>query len=220
MNYFKNSALALSLGLLSSGSVLAASDATLGLSATLIPAACSLSLENGGNFDFGDTVASQINRNGTTIMRQETTMRIGCTQPAAVSVSMALQSIDTRVLVDLPAYTSYFGQHEEVISGLGLANGHKIGGYMVEVNPTGFMDAGVGVSVLASHNDGPWSTSYTRRLGTGRVMSFGNTTAGPLPVSDLTGTLRVSLGVASDQGLTFEDVIEMEGNATLELTYL
>lgn len=219
MNYFKNSALALSLGLLSSGSVLAASDASLGVSATVTPAACTLSLDNDGNFNFGDTVASQINRGGTTIMTQETTMRIKCSQPAAVAVTMPLQGLDSRVLLNLPGYMNYGVGADEVISGLGFANGKRIGGYMVDLNPAGFTDQGRDIMNMASNNNGNWSTSNTRRLGTVRRVSFGDM-SGPLPVSDVVGTMQVSLGVAHDQGLTFEDVIEMEGRSTLELIYL
>lgn len=220
MKTIRSFALVSALGLaLSSAGAVASNDANLSLSATVIPAACTLS--NGGNFDFGDTNASQIDRNAMTLLDTEVTqLRVVCDQPAPVALLLTGLDVASQVLLPIPAYTGLTTPASNSQGGLGYKNGSKIGSFQAEVKYNSFTDNGTSILTIASPEDSlSWGLSATMRLGTGRLISFG-TRYQPLPVTDLVGDLRVRVGIAHDQGLTFEDSIEFESNAAIELVYL
>ena len=222
MNTLKPYVWALSLSVLSSGAAWAASDANLAVSATVIPAACNVALNNNGHFDFGNTYASQIKRTETTLLTPiETELRVQCAGPTLVALTMDFNDMDSQVPINLPSYGGTGIYPERIVSGLGYAGGVKIGGYMAELKPTGTTDAGNLLSVTVSQNAQAWDISGSKRFSEVNFISFSDVgAAAPVPISDLTGILRVSAGIAADQGLVFEDEITFEASSVLQLMYL
>lgn len=222
MKTIRSFALVSALGVaLSSAGAVASSDANLSLSATVIPAACTLTLSNGGNFDFGDTNASQINRNAMTLLETEVTqLRVSCDQPAPVALLLTGLDVASQVVLPIPTYVGMPSPSTEFQGGLGYKNGSKIGSFQAEVKYNSFTDNGTTILTIASPKDSlSWNLTSVMLLGTGRLISFG-TRYQPLPVTDLVGEMQVRVGIAHDQGLTFEDSIEFESNVALELVYL
>ncbi|WP_213878662.1 DUF1120 domain-containing protein [Pseudomonas sp. dw_358] len=220
MKTFTFHAVALSFGLVCAGTASAATEASLGVTATLAPEACNLALINGGIFNLGKIDSNRVSRTGTTLLPPiETPFRITCTAPAAFALRLGSRDIASRVLLDLPDYNGRIHDRAEVVNGLGYSNGHKIGGYIVEVNEAA-RNPGTGFpyNVLTSFFGG-WLPNISKRLSENYMVGFGNTTT-PGGVPDLMGVIRVSAGIAHDQGMTFEDEIEINGQSTLELVYL
>jgi type 1 fimbria pilin len=210
------------VGSLAAGAVQASTSANLEVSGRLVPAACAISLGNKGVFDLGITPAGMISRTATTLLPPLiTTLTIRCPQETFVSLDMQDLAEGTQVSLALPSFSGSTGDAHLASNGLGLsAEGAKIGAYMVELDGENFTEEGESIGVL--YSEGPrWESSpYSYRfLKSGRHYSFGNT-RGRLPVKDVQGALRVSAGVAHDQGLVFRDVVEFNGRAVLRLNYL
>jgi len=200
-----------------------ADDSTdLYVSGKIIPGSCELGLGNRGHFNFGRHSTDQLNPEGMTLLgTQETEFTIRCTGPTKIEFALYDNQEDTAVALPLRSYEGVTLTSDLASVGLGRSpDGSKIGAYMVELKKESFTDAGAPIGVLYQGSVADrWmpATTNARFFPTQRLFSFGSVE--PDAVSDISGTLRVSVGVAHDQGMLVNDEIEMDGDSTILLFY-
>jgi len=214
----------------------AATETTLKVSGTIVPAACSPSLSNSGEVSFGSIAAASIRNaaEGNSLVQlgtKDITLTISCEANTAVGFKMldnrsssavALSSsafISPSISGATPATQSYFG------FGLGLAsNNAKIGAYTVMVDTASVTADGASVGLVLSDDEGKnWRTSDKARQTSdnARIMTVAEKagTAEPKLFKDAIVPLKISAGVQTASVLG-GDEITLDGNATLSLVYL
>ncbi len=238
MTQFKKtlSTLSVCAALLMAAQANAATDTTLKVSGSIVPAACSPSLSNSGEVSFGSIAAASIKNaaEGNSLVQlgtKDITLTISCEANAAVGFKMldnrassavALSSsafINAAISGGTPANQPYFG------FGLGLAsNNAKIGAYTVTVDTASVTADGASVGVVYSDDNGSsWHTGDKTRQTSdnARVLAVSDKsgTAEPKLFKEATLPLKISAGVQTTSVLG-GDEITLDGNATLSLVYL
>ncbi|MEB6380714.1 DUF1120 domain-containing protein [Leclercia adecarboxylata] len=238
MTQFKKtlSTLGVCAALMMAAQVNAATETTLKVTGTIVPAACSPSLSNGGEVSFGSIAAASIRNaaEGNSLVQlgtKDVTLTITCEANAAVGFKMmdnrassavALSStafINPSVSGITPATNDYLG------FGLGLAsNGAKIGAYTVMLDSANVVADGESVATVWSDDSGKnWTAGENVRQvkDNMRIMTVAakSSTAEPKMFKEATMPLKISAGVQTTSVLG-GDEITLDGNATLSLVYL
>jgi hypothetical protein len=207
-------------------------DLTIG--GQFVPAACDISLGNGGNFSYGDKLAADMSLVVPKELEMlETTLNITCSGAAQVGITHFDNNGASLVDGDDINVTVYDGEAvkaSSTLAGLGLSkDGKKIGSYITMFKPGSHLVDGNAVDQITRQNTtdqwGKATSGITQPNGSGfgvqRVASFAATgTLTPIAFTNYTGTLGVRAGIGINQGLTFDDVVNLQGNSTLELIYL
>lgn len=188
---------------------LAASSVDLSVTGIITPSACTPSLSNGGQVDFGKIAAKDLLVDTSTQLPPVTlTLSVNC----EADTLFALNGKDNR-RGTTPAFTAdhYYG--------LGLINGdQKLGSYEIGVfNPV----ADTLVYPLFSFDQGKtWimnsSGSY---MGHDDWNAFGDTLT-PKALRNVAVDLRISTRIAPAKNLTLTEEVPLDGNATLDVIYL
>ena len=215
--------LAASLTAACSSAAFAASETELSINGAIVPSACVPVLPDAGVIDFGTYNASEISRTEHTVLgSKELIISFNCAAPTLVAIKVTDNIPGTTVPMALPNYENYHYNYTETSFGVGRSrDGSKIGAYNVELKAGSFTDSATPVTLLNSEDEDWGNHAATHRFvwSGARMISFGDATT-PQPVTDVSGTMRVSLGVAFDQGLVFDDQIDIRGDALLEMVYL
>jgi type 1 fimbria pilin len=203
-----------------SASSWAASTAVLNVSAELVPVSCSVSVDNGGVFAFGNIEASSLSRTQPTALDAiSQTLRVACSGLTPVQLSVLDNSVAgsaiSPTLDGAPAF------------GLGLNGSAKIGGYVLSMaNPS----AGSGALQILTRstdalpyvwtNTGVGPTALTPAATSALSFADGGSRA-PVPLQTLSATLSVRPTInALNQLGSLRDDVQLQGAATLELKYL
>lgn len=213
----------------------AADEATLKVTGTIVPAACTPALSNGGEVSFG-TVAASVIRNaaeGNGLVQlgaKDITFTISCEAAANVGFKMidnrassavalsASNFIVSPVAGNASATQPYFG------FGLGLAsNEAKIGTYTVTLDGANTTADGAAAGLVYSDDDGKtWraSTALHQVSDNARIATVAKTgTTQPEMFEEASFPLKIAAGVQPSSVLG-SDEITLDGNATLSLVYL
>ncbi|WP_308583122.1 DUF1120 domain-containing protein [uncultured Pseudomonas sp.] len=190
----------------------------LTLQAHFAPVACVPQLSNGGLVDYGTLLAKDLSASNETPLPTRT-LQLSVSCDAATP--FALKMHDNR-------NGSATGGTDETAYGLDLDNSHnKIGRYYVNIDPAEFSADALGTLYRTDSTSGgaAWSSSSSRQIpiAANSLMGFTNRTAstlGPVPLQNLTGTLRIKAYLAPMQTLDLRSVVHINGSGTLEIIYL
>lgn len=210
--------LALCATLLGSTSALAASSTDVSVTGMITPAACTPSLSGAGSFDFGKISAQDLNQDKITSFKSEfQRLTVACSAPTR----FAIDGVDNRSGTAHVANSSYFG--------LGLNGTEKIGSFMMGLQAAGITaDGNTDVQRMVSVNGGSsWiprsdQVSYLINRDIARVLlGFGRQGATePAPIGTLAADLQVTMNIVKGSDLTLTDDINIDGAASIEVTYL
>ncbi|WP_312328605.1 DUF1120 domain-containing protein [Stenotrophomonas sp.] len=189
-----------------------AQSADLSVTGRIFPGACVVDLGNGGVADLGSIRLESLQADMTTVLDDvDLNMTIACQS----AVRFALEGVDNSN--DSSISPSQYG--------LGVtAADEKIGSArlgLVDVTADGeaakamFSDDGGDNWIVHLFPD-----SVT--IGKGSMLGFqvGQTGQGPSPIKDLQGTVKVRATIAPTSELTVTEDVPVQGNATINLTYL
>lgn len=209
----------------------AANEATLTVSGSIVPAACSTTLSGAGEVSFGAIAASSI-RNapaGNTLVQlgsKDVTLSISC--DAATSVGFKM--IDNRAssAVTLATGTSVDGSDAQAYFGFGLGlaeNDAKIGVYTVQVDTANVTADSTSSHVVFTENvANGWrkgeALPITQMNDNRRIITIGNTAeTAPMMFETASFPMKVSAAVRTSSVLGYDE-ITLDGNATVSLVYL
>lgn len=190
----------------------------LTLRARFAPAACQPSLSDHGVVDYGTLPAKSLNATDETPMPLRTLrFAVSCDAPTR----FALRMHDNRE-------GSATGGIDETAYGLDLdASRNKIGLFFLTIDPAEFSaDAFSTLYRTDSTSNGvAWSSSSQRQIpmGANSYLGFTDTlgsTAGPVAIQNLSGTVRIKTYLAPTQSLDLRDVVRINGSGTIEMFYL
>lgn len=209
--------LALCATLLGSASALAASSTDVSVTGMITPAACTPSLSGAGSFDFGKISAQDLNQDAVTKFQSAMQrFTIACSAPTR----FAVDGIDNRAGTAHLANPMYFG--------LGLNGTEKIGGFSMGIQPTGLnADGNTSVTRMRSVNGSAWMPVNSGVVnlpsrGVAPVL-YGFSVNGdsePSPISTLSADLQVTMTIVKATDLTLTDDVNIDGSASIEVTYL
>lgn len=219
--------------LISASSAFAADTVDLKVGGSITPAACIPSLSGGGAINYGDFKAKILAKDNYSRMGQK---ELDFTITCSSLTKLALTAVNGRIgslagatedpqggadspVVGMPSYTY----------GLGLANGKKIGGYSLRLNDITY--DGKKAAVLSSYgasntwkrvggsdNDRDQLISINGKLK--RLSWAAPGTDTPIAFRTLAGKLEVEAFINKGSELDLTSVIKLDGQTTLELTYL
>jgi len=237
MTVFKKtlSALGVCAALLVSAQAIAANEATLKVTGTIVPAACTPALSNGGEVAFGSIAASTINNapagNGLVQLgSKDITFTISCEAAASVGFKMIDNRSSSAVALSASNYivSPFSGgtaaNQSYVGFGLGLApNNAKIGAYSVSIDGGNVTADGLSTATVISDDEGrTWRTAGNalQVADNARIVTVANTgSSTPKLFTDASFPMKISAGVQT-ASILGSDEIEFDGNATLSLVYL
>ncbi|MCU6676136.1 DUF1120 domain-containing protein [Leclercia tamurae] len=236
MAHFKKtlSTLGVCAALVMAAQATAATEATLKVSGTIVPAACSTTLSNSGEVAYG-SVASSVIRNapeGNGLVQlgaKDITLTVTCDAASAMGFKM----IDNRANTVVPLSASNYivspisgGNDAQSYHGFGLglaSNDAQIGAYSVVVDAANTKADSAAAGVVYSDDAGKnWrsGTAVYQVNDSARIVTVSNVGGSePKLFREATFPLKISAGVQSSSVLGMDE-ITFDGNATLSLVYL
>jgi len=218
-NISKNMAIA-ALLVAAGNAVAAGPTATLQVKGTITPAACTPTLANGGIVDFGATSSSEITSGSHFYLGgKDIAINITCTGATKMTFSVTDNRADSAVLV-----TQYTARST---LGLGKTTDDKsIGGYALTYN-TLVVDGEPG-TILISEDTVNWelvasTTAFWLNGQAGPANYTGFAKAGesvPTAFENVTLNLRITDPGLSKEMKNITEVQNLDGNATLNFSYL
>lgn len=192
----------------------------LRLQARFAPAACTPSLSNGGNIDFGKLSVMDLSMDKETALPgRPLVVSVACDAPAI----FALRLQDNR-------QGSATGADDETTFGLARdAQQQKIGRYRLVFDPTRATADSFAQLYRTDSATGtvaaPWSGASASPLaiGASRYLGFSassGSTSGPVPIQQLSATTSLEAVIAPLGSLDLGSEVRLDGAATLELNYL
>lgn len=197
----------------------ASTSAELIVRGTIKPAACNLSMTGGGIINYGDIPSGQLLPTAFNPLGEKTTpLTVSCGTTAA---KFGLKFVDLQTASKVPGILSALGSgYTEVHNyGLGAVSGRKTGGFAVTLrdlrSPTATLYPIMRVGA------GAWQASDGKVAQSPSQYSWRNsTTATPVSITQLTGTIAVRAVINKGQALDLSRDITLDGRATLELSYI
>ncbi|MEB0044372.1 MULTISPECIES: DUF1120 domain-containing protein [unclassified Pseudomonas] len=194
--------------LLVAPSVLAASTADLAIKGAITPNACIPALSDGGVIDYGKLSAKALTSDVyTSLPQQSLQLSVRCEGPTAFT----LNTLDNR------AGSSALYDHWH---GLGMTpNNEKLGSTGLGLyNPVA---DGVSVRTISSVDGGTtWQPSVFLGHSALTAISAAAPPLTPIAVTNFDAELRFYTHIAPTNDLTLIDEVPLDGEATLQLTYL
>lgn len=200
--------LSFALLLAGSGGAFAASSVDLSVKGSITPSACTPTLANGGEVDFGKLSAKDLRpAQPTYLPRQNLQMTVNC--DAATLIAIA--SKDNRENTE--SSTDYYN------FGIGLINGSEKLGYLTISTSNPIAD-GATVRGVGSRDGGVTWEREGSLMDDGLVAFADLATTTPLPIQTLTTDLHVGAVIAPAQNLTLNEEQTIDGSVTLTVKYL
>lgn len=237
MSAFKKSlsALGVSAALVISAQAFAATDATLSVTGTVVPAACTPTLSNSGVVSFGSIAASSIRaaQSGNTLVQlgaKDITLTISCDARTAVGFTARDNRSSSAVALSSESFIASVMSGENgaknAMYGFGLGNASnnaKIGAYTLFVDAANVTADGVSASSIFSEDKQTWvkSTTATRLTNTGTLTATLSDTVNEAPVLFQEGVfpLKIAAALQTSSVLGFDE-INLDGSVTLSVVYL
>lgn len=189
-----------------------AQSADLSITGRIFPGACVVELGNGGVADLGDIRLDSLQADITTVLDDvDMNMTVACES----AVRFALEGVDN--------------SHDSSISpsqfGLGFTSAdEKIGSARLGlVDVTG--DGEATRAMFSDDGGDNWTVHLfpgSATIGKGSLLGFavGDIEQGPTAIKNLQGTVKVRATIAPTNELTVTEDVPIQGNATINLTYL
>ena len=231
------SALCVCAAIVSAAGVNAATDTTLTVKGTFVPAACTPELSNSGVVDYGSMNNSVLEKpvSGSTLVqlgKKSITLTVSCDAATSVGIVAKDNRASSKVEISSSAYIADYipGQNmttESAAFGLGTVNDMKIGAYSVTAMKDGLTADGAAVDMIVKNRGGAnssWENAnsgalyYSDATRIVTVAETGKTT--PMLFKDLVMPLDIVSAVQKNGVLGAGTHIEVDGNATLSLVYL
>jgi len=187
------------------------------LRAHFAPAACELTLSNGGLVDFGTLSKNDLNTDKSTRLPPKSlTLRVGCEAPAAFALIMHDNRSGSATV------------NSDIYYGLGTDSRHnKIGLYSLTIDPA---DASADYVARLYRTDSTtsgmaWSTASSNPIPIGQNSYLGFTdsagsNAGPALIRNLNTAVTVDAVIAPTNSLDLSTAIDLDGAGTIEIIYL
>jgi hypothetical protein len=187
----------------------------LSVTATILPSACAITVSNNGVYDYGDINSSDLNSSDMTELTQIRSLaRITCASPTALQWGMT----DNRG----PLPPSGDPNLDPFLYGLGLdSSGNQIGASMHwSAQPKA--DGADAIFIESVDSGRTWQLSVGLFAHDQSVYSLASTTnrTTPLPVQQVEFELVVDTSIMPSSTLDLTKLINIDGSATLELTYI
>ncbi|MNF55185.1 hypothetical protein D3C85_1124190 [compost metagenome] len=187
-------------------------DTTLTLSGQIMPTACTLTMANGGSFDYGEFI---LPASGKTVMpAQDSSLDVACAGPTLFAYTMT----------DNRAGTTPAGASSQAL-GLGLdQDQNPIGIYTFTMPPDSVVDGTGGRIGWSSNNGNSWAnsggTETGRGLGFWYTLSRSGLSGTPVPVT--TGRFNMTLTSTIEPKANLDQTreIRIDGSSTFTLIYL
>ncbi|MBN3836265.1 DUF1120 domain-containing protein [Burkholderia sp. Ac-20344] len=207
-----------------SQSVFASAPPTAELKVTgqIVPAACTVKLAN--NIDYGNIIAASLKTDKTNPLNEKD---VGLTINCDANAKLALSVLDNHAgtastgLGTDNTILGVAGLPDADFFGLNLSGGRNIGGYAVALKSV-TVDS-VATDVLGSPDKTTWTKSADGLLdptGT-KVVSWGASgTSTPLAGKAVAGTVAVQAVIDKGSNLDLNNPINLDGSATLTVSYL
>ena len=183
------SALCVCAAIVSAAGVNAATDTTLTVKGTFVPAACTPELSNSGVVDYGSMNNSVLEKpvSGSTLVqlgKKSITLTVSCDAATSVGIVAKDNRASSKVEISSSAYIADYipGQNmttESAAFGLGTVNDMKIGAYSVTAMKDGLTADGAAVDMIVKNRGGANS-------------SWENANSGALYYSDATRIVTVA----------------------------
>lgn len=195
----------------------AASAVDLTVAGTLTPNACTPSLSNNGQVDYGKISRQDLSADKRTQLRDRTLdFSLQCDAPARFALVMQ-DNRDGSAIVNSEIY--YDLNHDN--------SGNRIGLYSLNFDPAStVVDDWSQVYRTDSTTGGvAWSSSKSTSIPIGARSYLGFTdvagsTAGPIGISRLTSRVTVETVIAPTSELDLSVDVQLDGSATLDVVYL
>jgi type 1 fimbria pilin len=188
-----------------------ASTVDLEVRGTIVPAACTIALTNGGAINLGQidlATLSDVADNPQTAQNIDVTISCGSAAKVATIVT------DNRTGTASTADNANFGLNN-------TSGGNPIGFYKVFAE-NGLADS-VAATVIGSTNATSWVSpagGVPVEHGNAKYTSVGDTTTGPASAATIGWTLRIEPTIASRSSMGITRIEPIDGMMTLTLVYL
>lgn len=198
-----------------------ASAADLLVKGTIIPASCTLSLQNGGIVDYGKIRAASLSPNSyTRLPARGVPFSVRCDGGTRVGV----KTLDNRAASKVPGIlqASIGSSYSDVYNyGLGMTTGgQRIGGYALTIKDS-VADFPLVNTIVSSNNGLSWNRGNGALGQYQNIMSWSGFFANhPASVERVSGTLEVQAVINRTSELDVTQDVALDGLATLELRYL
>ncbi|WP_313413542.1 DUF1120 domain-containing protein [Stenotrophomonas sp.] len=194
-----------------------ANTAQVNVTGTITPAACQITLANGGNFDLGEINAADLKgASSTSIPQQETDITIDCTG----ATRFAISSVDHNETENQESNIARFS--------LGKTSAGEVIGYYSASIRSPMSAADVLYGTFSDNAGQTWSTAmnspYSNAFGrsvrlVGLTATLGSST-GPTAIQQLTGKLALNPVINPANELTLADDQAINGGMTLTVEFL
>lgn len=201
-----------------SGSALAANQATLKVTGKLIPASCDITIET-ADVSLGDINISTLNKDtATQLDTHQTGLNVTCQAPTL----FAFKPTDTAAKAGEVTFNGNGGP--QIFSLGATTKGAIIGGYTVQINNAlSQMDGKVNVGSLVSEDDGTsWKTQTGGfLLGSGQQI-YSMSLDSLAPAAATTSVIKLDLKpfINATSGLGSAENIDINGVATYDIVYI
>ncbi|MCX4163083.1 MULTISPECIES: DUF1120 domain-containing protein [Paraburkholderia] len=205
----------------------AAQDANIAVTATVKPAACDITLSNGGVFDYGNIFVGELSATTYKVLpEKQIDFSISCNAATRIGLQFTDSNLDSRVLrTSNSTDARIFDGANHALAGLGLNVDKKIGGYGVRIVNPGMTVDGNAAPSLFVNGGGAWVAGITGAM----INNASIRTVSWAPTGQLTPVagklfagkvgVQAVLNKSGDIG-NVKDTITLDGKGTLTIVYL
>lgn len=205
-------------------SVHASPSADLHVMTTMAPSSCAPAISNNGVIDYGNISSGILKRGGPTLLvEKQLSFTINCLAPT----KLKLQATDNRADSMIPGLLwntelRDTGGGDLYNFGLGMSGGKPFGGYAFSLSKTKVtIDGNRGFEIISDDLGATWKASNLGNISKTGTYSWSNTSGGaPTAFRQLSGNVSVRAAIINVEVLDLKQEIELDGSATLTITYL
>lgn len=190
---------------------------------TMTPVACTPTLSGNGIANYGSMPASILKSGAITALPAKGfTLSVACD----AGVKLGLRIIDNRsdsIVSGIVANGSGNSSLTDSFNyGLGIAAGKKVGGYVITLEPHSYTGDYQPVQLLSSGDGGvTWQKTNSGAVAKNRSFSWGLASSSDTAAFQaISGTVSVQPYINKPEELSLSQEIQINGAATLELSYL
>lgn len=217
----KGSAVALAVAAMVASGAAQAQTVNVQVTGKILPQSCTPTLGGGGVVDYGDIPAASINQATYTVLpTKQLSFSISCAAPVRAIVSTVDNRASSRIpdiLLDTMLLPDQFNY------GLGTHAGANVGGYSLRLARDSFTADAALVQPISSNDQGnSWQISGGEMSHLANMRSSWSTPgiAAPVTFNSLAGTIEVRTAINKGQNLPLQNVVPIDGSASLEVIYI
>lgn len=226
---FKKSVACLFSFVVMAGSAFASDSADLKISALFEAGACTPSLSNGGEVNFGHIPLGNLNKTSTNQLGSRfLTLTIACIEvtPVGWAVTDNKKESTQTLKIKTPKYNNEDLSDVNYEFGLGkTAAGVKLGAYAIYTDINNVMADGIKVDVMFRTGSGSWSKSGAGEVKNDPTFTLATTmlvsgSYSPVAAKTFSWPLKVTAAIQDTNTLSIGDSTALDGSSTISLFYL